>query len=68
MATEAEWACLRKRRFSFRHKATTAARRAQQKFGRMHAYRCPHADPPHWHVGHHWRERESRDASLSRTT
>lgn len=68
MATELEWTCLRKRRFDSRRKAILAARRAQSSQGRMRAYRCPYATPAHWHIGHDWRERESRDATLSRPT
>ncbi len=55
MATEQEWACLRKRRYRSRHDAEKAARHAQVHFGRMRPYRCPFAgDEPHYHVGHRW--------------
>lgn len=67
MATEVEWSCLRKRRFPSRQKARQASRLAQRQFGPMRPYRCPHGTPTHWHVGHDWRERESRDATLSRS-
>lgn len=67
MATEVEWTCLRKRRYHSRKKARDIARRAQARAGRVRVYRCPYGSPAHWHIGHDWRERESRDATLSRT-
>lgn len=42
--------CLRKRRYRRRHDAVQVARKAQARFGRMHAYRCPYCG--HYHVGH----------------
>lgn len=65
MATEEEWACLRKRRYHSRKKARDAARHAQAQTGRVHAYRCPFGRPAHWHVGHDWRERDSTRALSS---
>ena len=55
MATEQEWACLRKRRYHSRKKAIDVARQSQARIGRMRVYRCPFGSPAHWHVGHDWR-------------
>lgn len=65
MATEEEWACLRKRRYHSRKKARDVARHSQSHTGRVRAYRCPFGKPAHWHVGHDWREASTRRVDSS---
>jgi hypothetical protein len=45
-----ELQCTGKRWYSDKHEAKKAAKKSEQRFGRMDVYRCPHCDL--WHIGH----------------
>ncbi len=49
--------CDGKRRYERKADAKRAIRSAEQSFGRMHPYRCPHCSV--WHIGHDRRRARS---------